>query len=122
MFKFDPNPTFWWPIKVRVPSALVPGQYDTQEFRALFRLRGTADIEAVARAIADLPEAERYAATLTDTSSTIIDWADVVDGDGRAVPFSAAQLRALLDHPAVMRAVQVAWAEAVYGGGAARKN
>jgi hypothetical protein len=121
MFKITDNPTFWWPIKARLPSASKVGELDDMTFALRFRLRGMDHLDAAQARIRALPETERLAAQIEDTLDTVLDWRDVVDTDGRPVDYDAGVLRRLLGIGAVMRAVSEAYGEAI-AGGAQRKN
>jgi hypothetical protein len=124
MFTIPDRPRFWWPVSVQVPADRpdAAGTLETQVLNLRFVMLPADEVERRARLVRDAGDGEEAVArAVEDVATAIVDWSDVVDGDGRPVPFDPATLRRMLMLPHLRAAVLRAYAQAM-AGEAARKN
>lgn len=108
MFKITQKPTYFWPVKVRLPAD--GGQFDEQTFDAQFRRLPQAEIDAMRADVlagnaSDIPLARRL----------LVGWKGVQDADGQDVPFSETLRDQVLDIPGVATAVVVSFVDSLSG-------
>ncbi|RRY09007.1 hypothetical protein [Brucella anthropi] len=128
MFKFSPNLTFWWPVKVIEPHPDEPGKLVEHEFEAKFETvppeEGKAWLKArnalVAKITPDLSEAEIEALQseldehdLKRVKNVLRDWRNVSDADGKVIPFNDTTFRLLYDHIRVRNGIVRAYLDAL---------
>ncbi|MCK3776471.1 phage tail assembly chaperone [Ensifer sesbaniae] len=129
MFKLSPNLTFKWPVKVLEPSPNDPGKLVEYEFGAVLKLvdrdqaaendRKRQDILARAAKERDpgklraIDEELREHARAT-TAEVVVGWDErLCDENGKPIPFSEANLRAILNYRRVEEAFARAYQEAI---------
>ncbi len=124
MFRLATTRTFEWPVEVRLPSAAEPGAMETHGFIATFESIPIEEAERI----------EKTDATTTDAGSRLVHgqvalirrvmtgWRDVVDETGNQVAFSVERLAAACAEPWFRNAVIGAYAQALRGEAARRKN
>ena len=120
MFTVTEDHRFTWPVKVQLPSADKPGEFETHTFIGHFRLlskeRNAALVADMAVAV-PLGEAAIADQQMVQIREVLLGWGDdVVDVDGEPVPFSAEALDAICGLDQVRLAIAVAYAEAAAGG------
>lgn len=110
MFKFTPNLTFTWPVKIIEPDPANPGQFAEHEFKALFEM--LPPDEAKTNAKERLAIAAKINPELTDADVEAIQtelddhdlksvqrvlrgWDDVNDADDKPIPFNDTTFRML---------------------------
>ena len=115
MFKIEPNPTYWWPVTVRRPSATKPGQIDEHVFQAKFRwLDDEAHAAMLLRAVSE---------KLTDRQVVPEFWeafSDVQAADGSQLACTPDTMAALLAEQGVAAALSKAYIDS--RNEAAQKN
>jgi hypothetical protein len=114
MFKLMQSDSYFWPVKIDVPSD--GGKHDVQTF--------DVQLKRVSQSRLLEMKTEVLANTMTDASfarEVVIGWKGITDADGNDVPFSVDTLEKLLDIVTVAGSIAKA-AMASYDGGAKRKN
>lgn len=95
-FKLTATPGYWWPVTLRQPSDLVPGQYEQVEIEVRFRRLDEDALSALRlRAVEQM---------LTDRHilpEVITDFRRVPADGGGDVPYSPETLAMLLAQPGV---------------------
>lgn len=116
---------YWWPVTVSVPH---PDQGHAGEMIEMtFRMRFEALPRDEARALYEqaraLPAGEAEAQSHADLMRVVRGWdEDVVDDDGKPVPFTAEALQQLLQISWYRIGVYRAWAASQVGEAAKRGN
>lgn len=111
MFKFARKREVMWPVEIAVP---VDGGTEKQEVGVRYRLL-TRDERQAMEALPDDDSAMEF---LVDH---ITGWDERwCDEDGNPLPFTAENLRAVLEHPYIERPISIGLLQA--STGAARKN
>lgn len=108
MFKLSEEPSWTWPVRVKVPAY---GKHEEQTFEAQFRLIPSDEA-------AKILEADPSAMSLMRRA--LIGWSGVMDDRSQAVPFSEEARDKLLSVAYAFAAVAAAYTESLTG--AARKN
>lgn len=90
--------SYWWPVTVRIPDPGQPGKIVEQRFNALLKPQDQDEYFADQEAMDKLPTPKARARAERESLARRIEgWdADVVDGQGQPVPFTAANLEAAL--------------------------
>lgn len=120
MFTVTEDHRFTWPVKVQLPSADKPGEFEVQTFTGHFRLLPKERANELAGAMTDA--ATRGAAAIGEQEmvqirEVLLGWGDdVVDADKTPVPFSTEALDVACRIEPVRTAIAVAYAEAAAGG------
>ncbi len=133
MFAFIPSQPYRWPVHVQVPDPKQPGAFQTHTFHADF-VALTED-ETVAALGGDHAPARDMSILLGLAEKldfnellkrAVVGWdTDVVDAEGKAIPFSDHNLGMLLAWPPTRNAFLQAYIESASPAGAAarkRKN
>lgn len=94
--------SYGWPVTVEVPSD--GGKFEKQLFNVTFKRLGRSEFTK----LADKGDVELLEAVLEG-------WDDIVDEDGTAVPFTAANRQGFLDDPYFCRGVIKAYLESLDG-------
>jgi hypothetical protein len=94
--------SFGWPVTVEIPSD--GGKFEKQLFNVTFKRLGRSEFTK----LADKGDVELLEAVLEG-------WDEIVDEDGAAVPFTAANLKGFLDDPYFCRGVVKAYLESLDG-------
>jgi hypothetical protein len=107
MFKIAQSPTYYWPVKVRVPAD--GGQWEEHTFDAKFKRLPQSEVDAMRADVltgnaSDVPLARKL----------LVGWKGVTIGDDEA-PFSETTRDQLLEVPGVATAVVVAFVESLSG-------
>ncbi len=123
MFTLATSRLFTWPVTVRLPDPVNPGAFAEHGFIATFEAIGLDEAEAIEQAAAGdggpLALARGQAAVIM---RVLKGWADVVDADGRDIPFTPAALAGACGEAWFRTAVIAAYAQAISGQEARRKN
>ncbi|WP_043062097.1 hypothetical protein [Brucella anthropi] len=103
MFKFTPNLTFWWPVKVIEPNPDAPGKFVEHEFKAQFEMLPPDDAKSaakeraaiVAKIVPDLSDEQTEAIQSEldehdrkQVQRVLRNWEGVVDEDNVSIPFN----------------------------------
>lgn len=90
--------SYWWPVTVRKPDPENPGKIMEQRFKALLKPQDQDEYFSEQEHIDQLRTAKaRARAERESLARRIESWdADVVDGQGQPVPFTASNLDAAL--------------------------
>lgn len=117
------NPTYWWPVTVRVPDPSVAGQTVEQVLEVQFAPRDRDQALERQEYHATLTtDRERAEAEISDMIEIVCGWDGVVDGKGEPVPFSENTLRAALRHSWFRIGLMTALNESLIGKAAKRGN
>ncbi|SDA39123.1 hypothetical protein [Mesorhizobium qingshengii] len=96
--KFAPTAeyTYWWPIKIKMPSSDKSGLWITETFEMEFAAVNSDEVDRILEEIKAMkPEDQtEHAHDLLLNASR--DWRGVVDGDKKAIAFDREMLRAML--------------------------
>ncbi len=111
MFVIAENPTFAWPVNVRVPQD--GGTWKVQTFQARFKVMSTDGLAEVLKS----PDGDRDL-----SQSVLVGWDQINDASGQAVAFSEEARDALLQVPYVRSAIVAAYLESMAGKKAFVKN
>lgn len=98
-FKMVTKKTFWWPVKIKVPSEKRAGRFDIQTIEVEFMAMPKAEIDERAKERADLDsDNERRKFDDQSLRASIVGWkaSDVTDEDGVEVAFSEVNLETVL--------------------------
>lgn len=95
MFKVETNPTFKKKVEIRVPT--MNGGFTDSPFFATYNLLTVDEI-----ATYDLTKPEE---TTRFLHRIIVDLSDIVDADGRPIPYSDTLRDQMLDHPIARRGI-----------------
>lgn len=122
MFKIATKHTFLWPVTVTMPDPAKPGAVVTSTFTAKFLAITSAEAAVIdARIRQDYPD--DYEAHTSDyVLDVMLDWQDVVDESGQAVPFTKELLAQQLGLGWFRRAITDAYIEAMNGQAARQGN
>lgn len=122
-FTLIENPTFWWPVTVRIPDPEVPGKTISQDLRVQFAPKTRDEEIALQESFAALTsERDRADAEIANWLDIVKGWDGVVDGNGNPVSFSAEALRAALQRSWFRVGLGEAFAAAAFGLEAKRGN
>jgi hypothetical protein len=103
MFKLDLSPSYWWPVKFRLPTA-AGSQMETRSFDAEFKRLELGALEDLSK--------RSQAQSLSDAAiatELVIGWKGVADAQGRELPFTAGNFAQVLAVPGVAGAVCAAF-------------
>lgn len=119
MFKLAQTDTFWWPVKVSLPTD--GGKYEQHSFSVRF---GRMSQERLMRAYADIARApdliEHCARERALAREVVKEWRDVHGPDGQPLDFNEANLDMVLDVALVQAAILNSYGDALKN--ASRKN
>lgn len=106
---------FWWPVKVVMPDPdpKRAGKTITQEFRMQFCEIPRSEVRALAKEIAELPDAEREGREHDLILRVSRNWDGVVGDDGAAIPFSEEMLGQALESALFRLAIYRAFNESL---------
>lgn len=104
MFKLAKEATYWWPVKVRVPSIDKPGKHDDETFEVCFRYLGNEAQESLMRRTADEKMLDCQVVPLI-----VVGFRGVQDERGAELPFSTEALASVCDEPGVDTAIVTAY-------------
>ena len=122
-FTLVENPTFWWPVTVRVPDPEAPGKTVSQDLRVQFAPKTRDEEIALQEKFAALTsERDRADAEIANWLDIVKGWDGVVDGNGNPVPFSAEALRAALQRSWFRVGLGEAFTASAFGLEAKRGN
>lgn len=116
---------YWWPVTVSVPhpDQERAGEMLEMTFRMQFESLPRDEAKALYERIGALPAGEAEAQSHADLMRVVKGWDDdVVDDDGRPVPFSAEALQQLLQISWYRIGVYRAWAASQVGEATRRGN
>lgn len=114
--------TFWWPVKVQVPSPDRAGEFEEQELEIRFEAVGQEEAKRLTEERAAMKSAqEREAHEDALLLRVVKDWRKVDGEDGKPVSFSAEAFRTALGFLPFRIGVTRAYAEAM-AGAAREKN
>lgn len=113
MFRFAKERIVWWPVTIKAPAKDRPGH--VEEFAAKIRVQ-LLDMDEIKQYVHGAPESDTELLV-----QKISDWEDIADESGKALAFTADNLRALLSIPYVRGAFAGGLLEAS-SGRAAVKN
>ncbi|MFN3313284.1 MAG: hypothetical protein ACK46Q_07440 [Hyphomonas sp.] len=122
-FKLSKTHRYWWPVKVRMPSPDVAGEFVEMELRLQFepmpRDEALAEQDQLSRnsQVRDMAVHEE-----AQFIRVIKNWDDVIDDDGEIVPFSPDKLRIALQQSWFRASVSKALAESMHGEAARLGN
>ena len=112
MFVISQSSSYWWPVKVEVPTD--GGKWSTQTFDAEFKRLPQSRIDEIRGGASDDMKDGDLA------REVVVGWRGINDADGNEVPFSDAMLAKLLDVPTVGAFIVRAYIDSLTG--AKRKN
>jgi len=114
---------FWWPVTVRTPDPDNPGTFISEEFEMQFEALSKTEGEALDDAYAALETDKEKRAHEHDVARRVaVGWRGVEEGDGKALAFSAEGLEQMLEYSWYRAGIYTAYAEAMGGQEARRKN
>jgi hypothetical protein len=116
---------YWWPVTVAVPSPDQDraGEMVEMTFKMRFESLPRDEAKAMQDRIRALPENEAEAESHADLMRVVKGWDDdVIDDDGKPVPFSPEALRKLLQVSWYRLGVYRAWAASLVGEAPRRGN
>ncbi|HEY5209305.1 MAG TPA: hypothetical protein VIJ42_07660, partial [Stellaceae bacterium] len=113
MFKLAQRRLFWWPVNVVMPDPAQAGKTITETFEMQFEALSLDQANELQNEIEQIGDrAELRARQFDFLKRVCVGWRDIVDGDGKTVPFSPEALHAAIQfswyRDAVMRAYQKA--------------
>ncbi|MCE2516265.1 MAG: hypothetical protein J4F41_00225 [Alphaproteobacteria bacterium] len=106
-FQFTADATFKWPVTIIKPVPDQPGQTTSHEFIGVFKQQMQHAHDALNDSLNEIdprsPTALEEAAAINREwyRQILVDWEDILDGEGQPLPFSAANLDLLLTDPVV---------------------
>lgn len=110
------NPTYWWPVTIRIPDPSAAGKLIEQRMKVQFAPQNRDEALKRQEFYAALTtERDRIDAEMADMLDIVKGWDDVVDGNGNPVPFSADALRAALGKSWFRSGLNKALAESIVG-------
>ncbi|MFZ1681508.1 MAG: hypothetical protein WAT70_10855 [Rhizobiaceae bacterium] len=118
MFRIARARTFEWPVVIRLPSPDMPGSLDEHGFVALFEAISLDEAEKVERETGG----DIVAGQKALIARVLKGWRDVVAEDGQPLAFGAEALDAALAEPWFRNGLINAYAQALRGEEARRKN
>ncbi len=108
--------TYWWPVSVRTPDTANPGKMIDQRLKVLFQPQDQDVAVAQHEKSLALKTAKEFAEHEYDGLTAIVmNWDDVVDAKGGAIPFSPETFRAACQKSAFRAAVWAAYHESQNG-------
>lgn len=116
---------YWWPVTVAVPhpDQARAGEMLEMTFRMQFEALPRDEAKAIYEQAKSLPAGEAEAQSHADLMRVVQGWDDdVIDDDGRPIPFSPEALQQLLQISWYRLAVYRAWAASQVGEAARRGN
>ncbi|MBZ9678893.1 hypothetical protein [Mesorhizobium sp. ES1-1] len=116
--KFIPTAqrTFWRPVTIKSPDPEKSGQLQTETLEVLFEALSLDEGVALDEELAGLrTDKERSAHELKRIRRVVLDWRDVVDEKGKAIPFSAEMLDAFIQMPWHRMGIYRAYHDAMAG-------
>lgn len=119
------NRRYFWPIKVRMPTADMrrAGNVEEFTFRAEFEAIDTDEARQIREEVNALPADERHARQNDLLLRVVVGWdEDIVDEDKQPVPFETETLAQLLKNQWVSVAFWRAWGESMSGDSARKGN
>jgi hypothetical protein len=124
MFRLTTAHLYWWPVEVKVPTSDPnrAGAIDAMTMKLRFRAIGQDEAQRIDMEIAQLPAEERIARQHEHLERVTVDWADVLDDHGEAVPFSDAVFHQAMQMTWFRLAVYEAYAKSLRGEEARLKN
>lgn len=123
-FRLTSEHLYWWPVEIRVPRTELnkAGKLDVMTLKLQFEAIDSDEAEALRAEIADLPASERDAREHAHLERVVRDWAEVVDDDNNAVPFSMVVFRQAMQRSWFRIGVYKAYVTSISGDGARTKN
>lgn len=107
MFKITQTPTYFWPVKVKLPTD--GGQFEEQTFDAKFKRLPQSEVDTMRADVLD-----GKASDIPLARKLLVGWKGVMSGEDD-VPFSETARDQVLDIPGVATAVVVAFVESLSG-------
>lgn len=122
-FVLAPTNAYPWPVTVSFPDPANPGQVIKQQLQLTFEPRDQEVERAEQERVAAIRDgAEQMKAERQLMMEVVKGWSDVVDRDGKAVPFSAENLDMALRQPWFRRGAWAAYYESLSGEAARLGN
>lgn len=125
-FKVTSTHRYWWPVQVKQPMADADpkkaGRLETLTLKLLFAAIDQDEAKSLDAELAALPKEEREARQHEHIETVTKDWADVVDDQNQAVPFSMEIFRQAMQRSWFRLAVYKAYAASIAGEEARLKN
>lgn len=128
MFKFTPNLTFWWPVKVIEPNPDKPGELTEHEFQAQFEMLPPDEAKASAKkrqAIAAKISPDLNDSQIEDIQTELDEhdrsgvlrvlrgWDKLADAEGKPIPFNPTTFEMVYAYRHVRNALVRAYIEAL---------
>jgi len=112
---------YWWPVKVAVPNPELDkaGEWLEMNFRMRFAALPREEADAISEKLKKSEGADIHA----DLMRVVKDWdEDIIDADGKPIPFSPEAFAELLQISWYRMAVYRAWGDSLIGEAARRGN
>lgn len=121
-FRLTPEHIYPWPVTVIIPDQDHPGEVIEQVFTMTFRALPLAEAEAMDKEVAALsaPEQAKHQDDLLRNVAK--GWDDVVDDDGKPIPFTPANLELAMQQSWFRIGCYRAYRQSLQGQAAKVKN
>lgn len=123
MFKIADVARFKWPVTIRRPSDVDAGEMVEETFTGLFRALPREESMVLLTRMREAREVDEISAIEIEQIVAVLEgWEDVVDDDGKPVPFSPEALAAANRWVWFREGISAAYGAAMKGGAARLGN
>lgn len=108
--------TYWTPVKVRMPNPdpKRAGQFIEQQFKVQFRRLDLDEAKGISDEVAKIADPAEAMTRQNDLlKAAVLDWDEIEDETGQAIPFTGEALDQVLQNVWALRGLWAAWNKSI---------